>query len=219
NPQKDEDWMNVVGVVGDVKDYPNSTEAEPAFYWSITQQPFPEMLLTIRADKDPMGLVDAVRREVRAIDRELPISDIRTLDAVTSAAMSRQRLSLILIGFFALSSLALAACGIYGVMSYLVSQRTHELGIRLALGAQVGDVMKLIIRQGMAVALIGISLGLAAALAVTQLMKSLLFGVSSTDPVTYALIALLLVGVALIASYIPARRATKIDPLQSIRHE
>ena len=219
NPQKDEDWMNVVGVVGDVKDYPNSTEAEPAFYWSLTQQTFPEMLLTIRTDKDPMGLIDAILREVRAIDRELPISDIRTLDTVTSAAMTGQRLSLILIGFFALASLVLAAFGIYGVMSYLVSQRTHELSIRLALGAQVGDVMKLIIRQGMKLALVGVSIGIIISLALTQLMKSILFGVSATDPLTFALIAALLVIVALLANYIPARQAAKVDPMITLKHD
>jgi len=216
---KDEDWTQVVGVIGDVKDYPNSARAEPAFYWPVTQRPFPEMSLAIRADKDPLSLVEAVRREVRALDREMPISEVKTLETVAAAAVAGRRFTLTLVGVFALTALALAGIGIYGVTSYLVANRTHEIGIRIALGANSFDILKLALRQGMTLALAGVGAGLALAFAATRLMVNLLYGVGATDPATFVAVPLFLIGVAFAACYLPARRATKVDPMVALRFE
>jgi len=216
---KDEDWMQVVGVIGDVKDYPNSAKAEPAFYWPVTQQPYPEMSLAIRADKDPLSLVETVRREVRALDREMPISEVKMLETVAAAAVAGRRFMLLLVSSFALTALALATIGIYGVTSYLVTHRTHEIGIRIALGANSFDVLKLALRQGMALALAGVGAGLAMAFAATRLMANLLYGVGATDPATFVAVPVFLIGVALAACYLPARSATKVDPMVALRSE
>jgi predicted permease len=218
-PPKDKDWARIIGVIGDVKDQPNSIQADPSFYWPITQEPYPELHLAIRAGNDPLSLIAAVRREVRALNKDVPVTEVKTLETIATAALARQRFTLLVVGIFALTALALAAIGIYGVMSYLVSQRTHEIGIRTALGADALAVLRLILHQGMQLVLIGLFIGLAAALAITHLLKSLLFGVSTTDPLTFVLIALLLVGVALVACWIPARRATKVDPMVALRHD
>ncbi len=217
--RKDVDWTQVVGVIGDVKNYPNSAEAEPAYYYLITQEPYPEMSLAIRADKDPLSPVEAVRREVRALDREMPISEVRTLETVAAAAVGDRRFMLLLVSSFALTALALAAIGIYGVTSYLVAIRTHEIGIRIALGANSFDVLKLALRQGMAVTFAGVGAGLTLAFAATRLMANLLYGVGATDPATFVAIPLFLIGVAFVACWIPARRATKVDPMTALRSE
>ncbi len=217
--QQDKDWTTIVGVIGDIKDHPAEAEAEPAFYWPITQQPYPELLLAIRTQSDPLSLVETVRREVRALDRELPIADVKTLETVTAAAIAGRRSALLLVGLFALTALTLAAIGIYGVMTYLVSQRTQEVGIRLALGAQGSDILGLIIRQGMKLAFVGVLIGLIASLLLTQLIKSVLFGVSVGDPLTFGLIIFLLTAVALLVCYIPAWRATKVEPMTVLRCE
>src|SRR5262247_2633224 len=216
---KDEDWTQVVGVISDVKDYPHSDRAEPAFYWPVTQQPFSEMSLAIRADKDPLSLVEAVRREVRALDREMPISEVRTMETVAAAAVAGRRFMLLLVSSFALTALALAAIGIYGVTSYLVAHRTHEIGIRIALGANSFDALKLALRQGMALALAGVGAGLALAFAATRLMANLLYGLGATDPATFMAVPLFLIGVAFAACYLPARRATKVDPMVALRQD
>jgi len=217
NPQQV--WTQVVGVIGDVKDYPSSAEAEPAYYYPVTQEPYPEMSLAIRASKDPLSLVESVRREVRALDREMPISEVRTLDTVAAAAVAGRRFTLLLVGVFALTALALAGIGIYGVTSYLVAHRTHEIGIRIALGAKSFDVLKLALRQGMALALAGVGAGLAVAIAATRLMANLLYGVGATDPATFVAVPLFLIGVSFVACWIPARRATKVDPMIALRRE
>ncbi|HZS04058.1 MAG TPA: ABC transporter permease [Blastocatellia bacterium] len=216
---KGEDWMTVVGVTSDVKDYPTSAEAEPAFYWPLAQQPNGEMILAIRTSVDPFTLVEAVRSQTRSLDKDLPLADVRTLEAIATAATGGQRFTLLLVSLFAATALALAAVGIYGVMSYLVTQRTHEIGIRMALGAGTVDVLGLVLRQGMRLAAAGVATGLAAAFALTRLMESLLFGVRPTDPVTFIGIPLVLAGVALVACYFPARRAMKTDPMVALRYE
>ncbi|MGH9767701.1 MAG: FtsX-like permease family protein [Blastocatellia bacterium] len=216
---KDEDWTRVVGVIGDVKDYPNSAKAEPASYLPVTQEPYPEVSLAIRADKDPLSLVEAVRREVRALDREMPISEVRTLETVAAAAVAGRRFMLLLVSLFALTALALAGIGIYGVTSYLVAHRTHEIGIRIALGATGFDVSKLALRQGMTLTLGGVGAGLTLAFAATRLMANLLYDVGATDLVTFVAVPLFLIGVALVACYLPARRATKVDPMTALRRE
>jgi len=219
SPPKEEDWFTIVGVVGDVKDFPNSAAAVPAFYWATMQQPVRQLILAVRSSADPAGLIDAVRNEVRALDKDLPLADVRMLDTVAATAVAGQRFTLWLVGFFAATALMLAAIGIYSVLSYLVAQRTHEIGVRMALGAQLGDVLKLVVRQGMTLVLFGVGLGIGAAFALTRLMTGLLFEVGANDPLTFVSVAALLAGVALLACYIPARRAAKVDPMIALRYE
>jgi ABC-type antimicrobial peptide transport system permease subunit len=167
------------------------------------------------------SLANAIRNQMRAIEPDEPVNRVDPLEErlSNSRAVAGRRFQMLLFGVFAGLALVIAAVGIYGVISYAVSQRTQEIGIRMALGARAGDVLRLLIWRGMSLTLIGVALGVAAALALTRVMKNLLFNVSATDPMTFALIALLLVGVAFIASYIPARRATKVDPLIALRSE
>jgi putative ABC transport system permease protein len=218
----------IVGVVGDVSGADLRTPALPRVYIPDTQVPdgmtrFINRLLPVsfmvRTSIDPLTLAAAVKQEVLAVNREQPIFNVRSLEQMMVDSISRQRFQMILVGIFAAVALILAAIGIYGVISYSVSQRTGEIGIRMALGAQPRDVLKLIVGQGLILTVIGLALGLAGALALTRLMAGLLFGVSATDPLTFAVIALLLTSVALLASYIPARRAMKIDPLTALRHD
>jgi predicted permease len=216
---KERDWYMIVGVVGDVKDFPHSPAAAPAFYWATTQLTPRQLILAVRFSADPLNLIDTVRGEVRALDKDLPLADTQTLETIAATAVAGRRFTLWLVGFFALTAMALAAIGIYSVLSYLVAQRTHEIGLRMALGAQLGNVLKLVIRQGMTLVLLGIALGMAAAFALTRLIKGLLFEVSATDPLAFALAAALLALVALLACYIPAWRATKVDPMVALRHE
>jgi ABC-type antimicrobial peptide transport system permease subunit len=166
-----------------------------------------------------MAIAPAVREAMRRLDDSLPPYDVKTLEQRVSDSVAPRRFLVSLMSLFALLALALAATGIYGVLSYLVAQRTREIGIRMALGATAGAVLSLILKRGMAPILIGTAIGLAGAVALTRLIKTLLFGVSAADPTTFALMASLLVVIALIASYIPARRATKVDPLAALRHE
>jgi len=164
-------------------------------------------------------MLPPVRQEINALKHDYRLFHVTTMEQLLDNSTALRRFQTWFFGLFAALALVIATIGIYGVISYAVSQRTHEIGIRMALGAQVGDVLRMLISQGLRLALIGVALGLAAALALTRVMKSLLFNVSATDPATFALIVLLLIGVALIAIYIPARRATKVDPLAALRHE
>jgi putative ABC transport system permease protein len=180
------------------------------------------MNLAIRSAFDPTGLAGlaaSVERAVWAVDKEQPVSDLMTMEQLVHESVAQPRVLMLLLAVFAGLALMLAAVGIYGVMSYWVKQRAHEIGIRMALGAEGHNVLWLVVSQGMTLTLIGVALGLLAAFALTRMMRELLFGVSATDPATFAGIALLLVSVAFIASYMPARRATKVDPLIALRHE
>jgi len=177
------------------------------------------VVLVLRANGEPLSLTAALRDELAALDRDLPLSELKTLDQVTRSALARTRFAMLLLCVFAGVALLLAAVGIYGVMSYSVTQRTHEIGIRVALGAQRHEVIVLIARQGMTMALTGLGVGVVAALALTRVLASLLFRVSATDPLTFALIATLLLAVALGACFVPARRATRMDPMIALRHE
>ncbi|MGE0128236.1 MAG: ABC transporter permease [Blastocatellales bacterium] len=215
NPQ----WITIVGVVRDTKrqglDQPIRIES----WFPHAQAPSRSMQVVLRTTGDPLALAGAVRDAVWSLDRDLPIPKMETMEQILSESVAQRRLNMLLLAIFAAVALILAAVGIYGVMSYAVTQRTNEIGIRMALGAQMGDVLKLILAQGMKLALIGVGIGLIATIALTRLMSSLLFGVSATDPLTFAAIALLLTVVALLACYLPARRATKVDPMIALRYE
>ena len=217
--QGPETFREIVGIVGDVKQYGLDTETTAQTYEPYLQQPFSFMTLVVRATTDATSLGAAVRSQVLAVDKDQPVSSIETLEKLVSDSVARQRFSMTLLGVFAGVALVLAAVGIYGVMAYAVTQRTHEIGIRMALGAQDVDVLRLVIGQGMILALIGVACGLIGAFALTRLMSSLLFGVRATDPFVFAGVALLLAGVALVACYIPARRAARVDPNVALRYE
>jgi putative ABC transport system permease protein len=218
--EKEDDWCQVVGVVKDVKQVDLTAEPRPQMYLTYEQAGFfAPRHLVVKTEGDPLALAGTVRKTVWEVDRDQPVSNVRTMEDVLSGSIARQRFSTLLLGVFAGLALVLAAVGIYGVMSYSMAQRTREIGIRMALGAQKRDVLKLAVAQGLKLVAVGVVIGLAGALALTRLMTSLLFGVSATDPATLVTISLILVAVALLASYIPARRAAKVDPLIALRYE
>jgi putative ABC transport system permease protein len=219
NDPKSGPWEEIVGVVGDVRHWGLDAEPPPEFYVSYRQHWRRFMTFAVRTDGDPLRLAPAVRAEVRALDKDLVPERVATMGQVISISLTQRRLNLVILGFLAALAVGLAASGLYSVLAYTVAQRTHELGIRMALGAQARDISKLVVRQGMVLALIGVAVGLTASFALTRLMKTLLFGVSATDPLTFAAIALLLLAVAFVACWLPARRATKVDPLIALRHE
>ena len=190
-----------------------------AFYFPHSQYTTPAMNVVLRSNVAPAALTSAVKKEIRELDPDLPIYNVRTMDDRVQESLARRRFSMVMLGLFAALALALATIGIYGVMAYMVNQGTREIGIRLALGATQRNILHLIVRQGMILALTGVAIGLAGAFALTRLMRSLLFGVRSTDPLTFVAIAALLTLIALLASYIPARRAARIDPMVSLRCE
>ncbi len=212
-------WRQVVGVVGHVKQYGLDGKTKVQYYFPQSQRPERDTYLIVRTTSEPKGMTAAVRSAIDSIDKDQPIYRVMTLDQIVSNSVVQKRFSMFLLGIFAAVALVLAAVGIYGVMSYAVTQRTHELGIRMALGAQQKDVLALVVRQGMVMTLIGVGIGLAGAFAATRVMASLLFGIGAHDPLTFAAISLLLGGVALIASFIPALRATKVDPMIALRYE
>jgi putative ABC transport system permease protein len=217
---QDEKQREIVGVVKNMKEGDWTADPDPEVYLPHLQTPFPRGLaLVIRTAGDPLQLVKSVENEVWAIDRNLPVAEIRTMDEVISEGIEQQRFNMLLLGVFAAVALILAAVGIYGVMSDAVVSRTRELGIRMALGAQRSDVLRMIVRQGMTLALIGMVIGVSVALWLTQFMSSLLFEVSPTDGVTFVGIPIVLLAVVLGACLVPARRATKVDPLVALRHE
>ena len=213
------DYGEIVGIVGDVK-YGKVEEAfKPQVYLPYTQPTEPASFVMVRTANDPKQIVSAVRREILALDKNVPIFDVRTMEDRGADATSRTRFSALLLGIFSSLALVLAAVGIYGVMSYAVSGRTREIGVRMALGAQPRDVVTLVMRDAIVVTLAGVALGLAGALAATRVLGSQLYGVGTTDALTFAAVSLLLAAVALMASYIPARRAMKVDPMVALRYE
>ncbi len=210
----------IVGIVGDVKHVGLDADVNHEVYLPYSQAPFwTDMTLLVRTAGDPMSVAGAMRKELGTLDKQVTIGKVRTMDMIAAESVAQPRFRTLLLGLFGVSALLLAAVGIYGVMSYAVTQRTREIGIRMALGAQVGDVRKLVIRNGMTLALSGVAIGLAGAFGLTRLMTNLLFGISATDAPTFAAISAGLVAVALLACYIPARRATKVDPLVALRYE
>ena len=219
NPQGQPIWWEIVGVAADVRSLELREEATPEFYLSALQDTFAGMSVVVRTAVEPASLALDVRRIVAEVDKSAPVSEVKTMEHIVSEAVTQPRFNLFLLGLFGGIALLLSAAGIYGVTAYAVTQRTHEFGIRMALGAQVGDVLRMILGQGMLLIVAGIVVGLVASFVLTRLMKSLVFGVSVTDPLTFVAITLLLSVVALIACYIPARRATKVDPLVALRYE
>ncbi len=209
--------FEIIGIVGDIRH--RSLEFQPYAAMYLPTVLSGRMNIALRTQGDPLSLVPAVRKEVAAIDKEQPVAVIRTMDEWVNRSTATPRYRTTLLGLFAALAMILAATGIYGVMSYSVAQRTHEIGIRMALGARHGDVLRLVVSQGMLLVVVGLGIGVAAALALTRLMQSLLFGVTAKDPITFVAVAGLLAVVALIACYIPARRATKVDPLTALRYE
>ena len=214
-------WLTVVGVVGNVRTQWPFPDFLSELYVPYTQYPwllFPRHLI-VRTVSNPTGLATAIAHEVKALDKDQPVSDIRSLDQLVAGAVAQQRSAMVLLGAFASLALVLAAVGIYGVMAYSVTQRTHEIGLRMALGAQPGDVLSLVVGRGLILTLVGVGAGLAGALALTRFLSSLLYEVRPTDFGTFAAASLLLIGVAMLASYIPARRATRVDPMVALRYE
>ena len=219
NPQA---WMTIVGVVGDIKHFELGQPEQPAVYTAYEQQDQPWkrwMSVVIRSNSSSSTMIDQAKKAVWAVDSQVPLTRVQTMPEVMATSIAEQRFNMLLLGIFAAVALLLAAVGVYGVISYSVTQRTHEIGIRMALGARTGEVLKLVVGQGLRLALVGVGLGLGAAFALTRLMSTFLFGVSATDPETFVIIPMVLVVVALLASYIPARRATKVDPMVALRCE
>ena len=220
---KEKDWITVVGIVGDVKDTPASSGAEPAFWWPAFQLPFVAnggvMSVAVRSHSDAAQLANVLRREVHRLDPTLAVADLRLMDQITDANVATARFALLLVSLFAALAITLAAVGTYGVIAYSVGCRTHEFGLRMALGANRWDVMRLALSQGAAATITGMVLGLLGALALARVLRSLIYEVSPADPVTFAAVALLVLAVAALACYLPARRATEADPMSALRAE
>jgi putative ABC transport system permease protein len=216
----DEEWITVVGVAEDVRQFELTAEPKLQMYLSYSQPGFfvPGHLV-VRTEVEPASLADPVREAVWSIDKDQPVSDIRSMKEIFSESIARQRFSMLLLGIFAGVAMLLGAVGIYGVVSYSVAQRAHEIGVRMALGARRSNVLKMVVGHGLKLVLIGVAIGLVAASILTRLMESLLFNISATDPATFVAIPVVLVVAAVLASYIPARRATRIDPLRALRYE
>ena len=214
-------WITIVGVVGDVKHFGLDVPELPGLYSPYTQiNPWKRwMTFVARTQSDPTVMGQAIKQQIWKVDPQLPISRFQTMDEVAASSFAARSFNMLLLGIFAGLALALAAVGIYGVMSYAVTQRTQEIGIRMALGARAPDVLRLIIKTGMTMTLIGVVIGVGGALALTRVMATLLFGVSPTDKLTFAAVSIVLAVVALLACYLPARRATKVDPMVALRYE
>jgi putative ABC transport system permease protein len=213
------DPCEIIGVVGDVKMKGLDIATRPMVYWPHAELPYLSMTLVVRTKGDPAAMTGALEREVRAIDKDQPISDVRTMNEWLADSIARARFATFLLGVFAMVALLLASLGIYGVMAYTVTQRTNEIGIRMALGATRSNVVRLVLKRGVVLALIGVAMGLIGSLGLTRLLGGFLFGVSVTDPAIFGVVPILLLAIAVLAVYLPARRATKVDPLVALRYE
>jgi putative ABC transport system permease protein len=209
----------IVGVVGNVKQTTLNADARPTMYMPHLQRPTGGMTIVLRANGDPVSLSQLARTQIHSVDPSIPVTNIRTMNEVFSASIAQQRFAMLLVGLFGVLALVLATIGIYGVMSYSVTQRTHEIGVRMALGAQRTDVLKLILRHGILVSLLGVFVGVAASFGLTRVMASLLFGVTPTDTMIFATVGFGILAIGTIATYLPAWRATRVDPLSALRYE
>jgi len=218
-PASEAPWMTIVGLVGNIKSDGFDKPDQPHLYFPIFQNPAYAMAIYMRTDVAPLTVTQSVREQVRTLDRDLPVFGERTMSQVAAESVSRRRFAMQLVGLFGILALLLAAVGIYGVIAYSVTQKTREIGIRVALGASRSAILRWVLKQGMILTIAGVVIGLVGALALSRLLRSLLFGVGPTDIVTYGALAILLTIVALIACYVPARRATKVDPLVALRYE
>jgi ABC-type antimicrobial peptide transport system permease subunit len=212
--------LTIIGIVGDVRDNGLDRDPRPTVYTNYFQRPATtaEFSIVVRAQGDAAILTSAMRREARALNPEMP-TKFETIEEIVSASFDNRRFSMVMLGVFAGSALILAMVGLYGVMAYITSQRTHEIGIRMALGAQRGDMLRMIFRQSFALVLAGVIFGIIASVGLTRLLTTMLYGVRATDIITYAGVVGLLVVAAAVASYIPARRAMKVDPMVALRYE
>jgi predicted permease len=215
------DWITIVGVVGDVKDKPNSAGAEPAFWWPLEQaySDFPEMEIAVRSSMEPAQLAKLVRERVGQLDPTLAVANLQLMDKIADAGVAVPRFAFFLVGLFAGLAMLLAAIGIYGVIAYSVNQRVPEFGLRLALGAQPGGVLRLVLAQAMRLAVSGVALGLLAAFGLSRLLHGLIYNVSAVDPLTFAAVGGMVLAVALLACYLPARKATRTNPMVALRAE
>ena len=209
----------IIGVVGDVRQMGLDVAAEPTVYWPMPELVYSGMTILVRTSRDPLSVVSAIHTELQQLDREQPMASIATMEQLLADSLSRARFTMLLLGIFAAAALLLAAVGIYGLIAYSVAQRTQELGIRIALGAQRRDVLRLVLAQGTRLTFLGVAIGVLAALALSRLLATLLFGVSATDPFIFAGVVTLLAFVAMLACFIPARRATRVDPIVALRYE
>jgi predicted permease len=219
DPKTDSDWLRIVGVVGDVKDQPNSPAAEPAFWWPENQAPQPDMSVAIRTSSDPRQAIDELRQAVRQLDPGLAVADIKLMNEVADSSISTPRFIFALVGLFAGLAILLAAIGAYGVISYTVGQRASEFGLRVALGAQRRDLLQMVLAQSAKLAIPGALIGVILAMSLSRVVRGLVYQVSPTDPVIITAVVLLVLFIALLASYIPARRAAATDPMTSLRTE
>jgi putative ABC transport system permease protein len=220
DPNPNSPWITIVGVVGDVKYTGLERAPEPTMYTPYEQNLWwPTMYLVVRSSVDPAGLAPALRAQVAELDPLLPMARVFTMDELLKRSVAEPRFRTTLLGIFAVMALLLAVLGIYGVLSYTVGQRTQEIGIRMALGAQRRDVLALVLGQGMALAGLGVAIGLASATALCRVLAGLLFGVGPTDPVTFGAVSLVMAAAALLACWVPARRATRVDPIVALRAE
>jgi putative ABC transport system permease protein len=218
DPKKDPKWVTIVGIVADVRHRALERAPQPEYYTPHAQFPVRNMILAVRSSQDPRSLTTSIRREIQSVDPDQPIANVRTLEQVVGESVAPRRLSVVLLGVFAGVAVLLAAVGIYGVMSFLVVQRTHEIGVRMALGAQRADVLKLVIGRALRLVAVGTAIGLIMALLSTSSLRALLYSVSAFDASTFVAVTLVLSFVALAASYIPALRATRADPMIALGH-
>jgi putative ABC transport system permease protein len=214
-----DDWLTIVGVVADTKQHGLAAAVEPEVFRPLANWNAPEICLVLRTRNDPLALVPAVRSIVTELDRNLPLFNVETMESLLSNQVASQRFNAALLSGFAVFALLLAALGIYGVMAYAVGQRTHEIGVRMALGAEAQSVLGMILSRGLSVALVGLALGLVVSFLLTRFLRSLLYGVKPTDPLTFFGVTLLLIVVCFFACWLPARRALRVDPMIALRYE
>jgi putative ABC transport system permease protein len=218
-PPEHEPWLTIVGIVGNVNHVGLNAEPDLATYEPHAKRPWSEMTLLVRTSGDPLSLAAPVQRELRNAEKEILIEDVGTMNRRLALSVAPQRLNLVLLVTFALIAMVLATAGIYGVIAHSVTQRTQEIGVRMALGAQARDILQMVLKHGLVLVLSGTAIGVAGALALTRYLTTLLFGITPTDTLTFVVVSLIFFLIAMVASLIPARRATKVDPLIALRYE